>query len=71
MTSVETIDARKEIDDIEQHLLKLNDKMTIKSKTNDTLEQLFEVNTILIKLVIQEMRYSRNLTNEMAKALGE
>jgi hypothetical protein len=56
MTSVETLDARKEIDDIEQHLLKLNDKMTIKSKTNDTLEQLFEINTIIIKLCINLIR---------------
>ena len=71
MTVVEMLETNRQIDDIEQHLIKLGTRMTIKSKTNDTLEQLFEVNTILIKLVIQEMRYSRNLTNEMAKALGE
>ena len=56
MTSVEMIDVSKEIDDIEQHLLKLNDKMNTKSKTNDTLEQLFEVNTIIIKLCVNLMR---------------
>jgi hypothetical protein len=61
MTSVELIDTSKEIDDIEQHLLKLVHKMSIKSKTNDTLEQLIENQTIIIKVLINEMRFSRGL----------
>jgi|TARA_B110000211_G_scaffold8809_1_gene9423 hypothetical protein len=59
MTSVELIDASKEIDDIEQHLLKLVDKMNTKQKTNDTLEQLIENQTIIIKVLINEMRFNR------------
>ena len=55
MTSVEMIDASKEIDDIEQHLLKLVDKMSTKQKTNDTLEQLIENQSIIIKVLINEM----------------
>jgi len=59
MTSVEMIDASKEIDDIEQHLLKLVDKMSTKQKTNDTLEQLIENQSIIIKVLINEMRFNR------------
>ena len=59
MTSVEMIDASKEIDDLEQHLLKLIHKMNIKSKTNDTLEQLIENQSIIIKVLINEMRFNR------------
>ena len=59
MTSVEMIDASKEIDDIEQHLLKLVDQMNTKQKTNDTLEQLIENQSIIIKVLINEMRFNR------------
>jgi hypothetical protein len=65
MTSVEMIDASKEIDDLEQHLLKLIHKMNIKSKTNDTLEQLIENQSIIIKVLINEMRFARDEINRV------
>ena len=65
MTSVEMIDASKEIDDIEQHLLKLVDKMSTKQKTNDTLEQLIENQSIIIKVLINEMRFARDEINRV------
>ena len=61
MTSVELIDASKEIDELEQHLLKLVDKMNTKQKTNATLEQLIENQTIIIKVLINEMRFNREV----------
>ena len=36
MTDVEMLETNRQIDDIEQHLIKLGSRMTIKSKTNDT-----------------------------------
>ena len=55
------LDATKEIDHLERHLLAQINKMNFKKvKTNDMLNQLIENQTIIIKVLINEMRYNQN-----------
>ena len=50
MTQLNEIDASKEIDAIEKHLLALIEQMHFKSKTNDRLEQHTTALTLLMKI---------------------
>jgi hypothetical protein len=59
MTQLNEIDASKEIDAIEKHLLALIEQMHFKNKTNDRLEQHTTALTLLMKILINEMRYNR------------
>jgi len=59
MTQLNEIDASREIDAIEKHLLALIEQMHFKNKTNDRLEQHTTALTLLMKILINEMRYNR------------
>jgi hypothetical protein len=59
ISQLDEIDASREIDAIENHLLAKIEKMSIKCKTNDMLNQLIENQTIIMKVLINEMRYNR------------
>ena len=71
MTALELLESKRQRDDVEQHLFKLLNGFSTNNKTNDTLEQLFEFNTLITHLLLKEIAYTRYLTDEMAKALGE
>ena len=59
ISQLDEMDASREIDTIENHLLAQIEKMSIKCKTNDMLNQLIENQTIIMKVLINEMRYNR------------
>ena len=65
------IDSSKEIDAVEQHLLAQINKMQIPCKTNEMLEQLKENQMLMLTTLMNEMRFTRNLVNQMAVALDE
>ena len=65
------IDSSKEIDAVEQHLLAQINKMQIPCKTNEMLEQLKDNQMLLLVTLMNEMRFTRHLVNEMAEALNE
>ncbi len=63
------IDSSEKIDAIEQHLLAQINKMQIPCKTNEMLEQLKENQMLMLTTLMNEMRFTRHLVNEMSKAL--
>ena len=65
------IDSSEKIDAIEQHLLAQINRMQIPCKTNEMLEQLKENQMLLLTTLMNEMRFTRNLVNQMAVALDE
>ena len=65
------IDSSETIDAIEQHLLAQINKMQIPCKTNEMLEQLKENQMLLLTTLMNEMRFTRDLVNQMAVALDE
>ena len=65
------IDSSEKIDAIEQHLLAQINKMQIPCKTNEMLEQLKENQMLLLTTLMNEMRFTRDLVNQMAVALDE
>ena len=71
MMQLNEIDSSKEIDAIENHLLAQINQMQIPCKTNEMLNQLKELNMLMLKTLINEMRFTRNLVNQMAVALDE
>ena len=65
------IDSSEKIDAIENHLLAQINKMQIPCKTNEMLEQLKENQMLLLTTLMNEMRFTRDLVNQMAVALDE
>ena len=64
------IDSSEKIDAIEQHLLAQINKMQIPCKTNEMLEQLKENQMLLLTTLMNEMRFTRYLVNQMDDALN-
>ena len=71
MMQLNEIDSSETIDAIEQHLLAQINKMQIPCKTNEMLEQLKENQMLLLTTLMNEMRFTRDLVNQMAVALDE
>ena len=65
------IDSSKEIDAIENHLLAMNSRMEIPCKTNEMLNQLKHNQMLLLKTMMNEIRFTRDLVKQMADALNE
>ena len=65
------IDSSEKIDAIEQHLLAQINRMQIPCKTNEMLEQLKENQMLMLTTLMNEMRFTRDLVNQMAVALDE
>ena len=64
------IDSSEKIDSIEQHLLAQINKMEIPCKTNEMLLQLRENQMLLLTTLMNEMRFTRYLVNQMDDALN-
>ena len=59
MMQLDNIDASKEIDAIENHLLSIVAQLQLPAKTNEKLSLLTTSFSILTKLYIDEMRFNR------------
>ena len=64
------IDSSEKIDAIEQHLLAQINKMQIPCKTNEMLLQLRENQMLLLTTLMNEIRFTRYLVNQMDDALN-
>jgi len=69
MMQLNEIDSSEKIDAIEKHLLTQINKMQIPCKTNEMLEQLKENQMLLLTSLIHEIRFTRNLVQQMGDAL--
>ena len=65
------IDSSEKIDAIEQHLLAQINRMQIPCKTNEMLNQLKHNQMLLLKTMMNEIRFTRDLVKQMADALNE
>jgi hypothetical protein len=61
MMQLDNIDASKEIDAIENHLLSIVAQLQLPAKTNEKLSLLTTSFSILTKLYIDEMRFNRGI----------
>jgi len=71
MMQLNEIDSSKEIDAIENHLLAQINQMQIPCKTNEMLNQLKHNQMLLLKTMMNEIRFTRDLVKQMADALNE
>ena len=65
------IDSSEALDVLEQHLLAQTYKMDIPCKTNEMLNQLKHNQMLLLKTMMNEIRFTRDLVKQMADALNE
>ena len=71
MMQLNEIDSSEKIDAIEKHLLTQINKMQIPCKTNEMLEQLKENQMLILTTLMNEMRFTRDLVEQMGDALNE
>ena len=71
MMQLNEIDSSKEIDAIENHLLAQINQMQIPCKTNEMLNQLKHNQMLLLKTMMNEIRFTRDLVKQMADALDK
>ena len=71
MMQLNEIDSSKEIDAIENHLLAQINQMQIPCKTNEMLNQLKHNQMLLLKTMMNEIRFTRDLVKQMGDALNE
>ena len=65
------IDSSKELDALENHLFSQINQMEIPCNTNQMLKQLKNNQMLILTTLMNEMRFTRDLVNQMAVALDE